>query len=655
MWLTRSTYRNGRNVLNKKKKVQNRTFFFLLEKLKILRKFVDSKIKIFYCLEVLIKDIIKKNRRGETKEEMGREKGITLIALVITIIVLIILAGVSINLILGENGIITKAQQAKKVQTEEDIKEKISMMIAEYAIERESNNKILLEFLQEKKDKQELDEVIDNSDGTITVELNGYSVTIDVEKLNIISIDKNGKIARIKLNTTAAKLSETITAVVTFGEGIDSSKCKWVYSTDLQIGTDEANYANTFSSSENTIDLTATEEGIYYLHILVVDKEGNKTEKVSSSVKVGNYVTLITLDKTELSIEEGQEETITATVEPNDATNKEIEWISSDSTIATIDKTGKIIAVKAGNITITATAKDGSEIKAVCNVEVKAKEPVDVSTIEKGIFIEYDVEYTDIYAGNTNAVYYTYTKTNGWRLLNYDTREDGKTLYNVQLISTGIPAAYKGGYNNHDKNNRSKWVTNTTKLNEFKKLLGTDYNFSVAAMSQYYGLQEAAGLYYNLGDMIFKKYEPVLLGEHMGGYRKVKNGKTTYTSGDATGNNLFKAREDASIRILTLPELNKAVGRTDIDSMNSFTDTTGLFQLSKLSNKLNEKIYSSARYYLASPEPGLASGVCQVESDNLFVSKLSHYGIRPVISLSSDIQLTKETNLDGLIYYKIKN
>lgn len=41
------------------------------------------------------------------------QKGITLVALVVTIIVLIILAGVSISLVLGQNGIFTKAKQGK--------------------------------------------------------------------------------------------------------------------------------------------------------------------------------------------------------------------------------------------------------------------------------------------------------------------------------------------------------------------------------------------------------------------------------------------------------------------------------------------------------------------------------------------------------------
>ena len=50
--------------------------------------------------------------------KLQKEKGITLVALVVTIVVLLILAGVSINLVLGENGLITQAQEAKR-KTEE--------------------------------------------------------------------------------------------------------------------------------------------------------------------------------------------------------------------------------------------------------------------------------------------------------------------------------------------------------------------------------------------------------------------------------------------------------------------------------------------------------------------------------------------------------
>ena len=58
-------------------------------------------------------------KRTDEKQKMKKgTRGITLIALVVTIVVLLILAGVSINLVIGNNGIITKAGDAKK-QTEQ--------------------------------------------------------------------------------------------------------------------------------------------------------------------------------------------------------------------------------------------------------------------------------------------------------------------------------------------------------------------------------------------------------------------------------------------------------------------------------------------------------------------------------------------------------
>ena len=58
---------------------------------------------------------------------MKREKGITLIALVITIVVLLILAGVSISLVLGQNGLITQAQEAKRKTAEAEKNETTSI------------------------------------------------------------------------------------------------------------------------------------------------------------------------------------------------------------------------------------------------------------------------------------------------------------------------------------------------------------------------------------------------------------------------------------------------------------------------------------------------------------------------------------------------
>ena len=56
---------------------------------------------------------------------MKKQKGITLVALVVTIVVLLILAGVALNLVLGENGIITRAKESAKAMEEKNIYDQI--------------------------------------------------------------------------------------------------------------------------------------------------------------------------------------------------------------------------------------------------------------------------------------------------------------------------------------------------------------------------------------------------------------------------------------------------------------------------------------------------------------------------------------------------
>ena len=80
-------------------------------------------------------------------------------------------------------------------------------------------------------------------------------------------------------------------------------------------------------------------------------------------------VTSVTLNKTDLSLKEGESETLTATVKPDDATDKTLTWSTSDASVATVDQNGKVTAVKEGTATIT--AKAGSK-SATCSVGVKA-------------------------------------------------------------------------------------------------------------------------------------------------------------------------------------------------------------------------------------------------------------------------------------------
>ena len=87
----------------------------------------------------------------------------------------------------------------------------------------------------------------------------------------------------------------------------------------------------------------------------------------------------ITLDKTKLSLEEAKTEKLTATVLPENATNKKITWHSDKPEVAEVDQNGKVTAKKTGTAKITVTTEDGSKT-AECTVTVTAKAPSSVPT-----------------------------------------------------------------------------------------------------------------------------------------------------------------------------------------------------------------------------------------------------------------------------------
>ena len=109
-------------------------------------------------------------------------KGITLVALVVTIVVLLILAGVSINTVLGEDGIIKKAKEAAEATKRASAEEEMNRLVLEYQLA--SNDETLESFLQEKVTEGRIDGVTDNGDGTITItkKVEGKDYTITVKK-----------------------------------------------------------------------------------------------------------------------------------------------------------------------------------------------------------------------------------------------------------------------------------------------------------------------------------------------------------------------------------------------------------------------------------------------------------------------------------------
>ena len=113
----------------------------------------------------------------------------------------------------------------------------------------------------------------------------------------------------------------------------------------------------TWSSSKSSVAsvsssglVTAVSEGTT---TITASADGKKGECTVTVVKKAIAVSEVKLDKTELTLYEGEEETLTASVLPDNATDKTITWTSSDKSIASVES-GKVKAVKKGEATITA-------------------------------------------------------------------------------------------------------------------------------------------------------------------------------------------------------------------------------------------------------------------------------------------------------------
>ena len=127
--------------------------------------------------------------------------------------------------------------------------------------------------------------------------------------------------------------------------------------------------------------------------ITVTTEHGLSAEcKVTVTVQV----TAVDLDRKAIELTEGESTHLVANITPDNATDKSIEWSSSDNTVATVDDNGLVTALIPGTATITVTSANG--LKASCLLTVKAKPIVEQSitlnhqeaTVEEGASIKLD-------------------------------------------------------------------------------------------------------------------------------------------------------------------------------------------------------------------------------------------------------------------------
>ncbi|MHC1682549.1 MAG: Ig-like domain-containing protein [Clostridiaceae bacterium] len=155
----------------------------------------------------------------------------------------------------------------------------------------------------------------------------------------------------------------------------------------------------------------------------------------------------ITLNKTTATLNMGQEDILVATVTPNDATDKTVTWTSSNSLVASVDVTGKVLAGRPGTATITATTNDGTNLTATCVITVVDPNPLLDLTSEQNIvnagseFVTYVSLHNvkDIFAEdiriNYNSTLFEFVRAEpakaGYQIFRQNTAEVGKLKFIV--------------------------------------------------------------------------------------------------------------------------------------------------------------------------------------------------------------------------------
>ena len=199
----------------------------------------------------------------------NKEMGITLIALAVTIIVLLILAGIVINLTVGNNGLFERARDTTGEYDKASVMEEVNMILSEYQFAKLSGETTSLEdFLEEKG----FENITNNGDGTIKAEYKGYEVIIDGDKLEIKEITKLGGVVpefTVTQETSADNKKVTIKVTITNEVGsVDSIKL---------INEKGQEVTGTINGKEGTFEVTAN--GTYTVEVKATTEEVQRSNR----------------------------------------------------------------------------------------------------------------------------------------------------------------------------------------------------------------------------------------------------------------------------------------------------------------------------------------------------------------------------------------
>lgn len=262
-----------------------------------------------------------------------------------------------------------------------------------------------------------------NADIVITTEEGGFEAkcTVRVDGIYARGIERVGdKTVTMGLNQTR-QLQVKITPSDTTNKNV-----QWT-SSNNSVATVDSNGVVISKNSGSTIITATTHNGL----------------KTEFFIEVETPVTNITLNSNEINLNPGGTFKLDATVNPSNASNKNIKWISANESIATVDQSGNVTADVAGTTYISAVSADGKVI-ATCTVNVSkpvVTKPAKVkikSAKKKGKKVTLKWKKISDAAG-----YVVYMKTNSGKFKAVKTVKKAKTVKAVISLKKGNKYSFK--------------------------------------------------------------------------------------------------------------------------------------------------------------------------------------------------------------------
>ena len=354
-------------------------------------------------------------------------KGVTIVSLVVTIVVLLILAGVTVSVLFGNNGVVDNVKERQDSAYSKIAHEEVKKLTMEYDVA--NSGETLEEFLIDKVQEGRIEEVTRKDDKTLIVKKNGYE--IEVESENRIFIIE----AEPYVGTYDGKSHDVLTSV-----SVSPSDAKVEYSTDN---------GNTYNEKMPTV-INATSVPF----TVKVSKTGYKTETITRTAIVNKAEGKITLSATSGTITYPDSTTFRVSGNTGNLS------VSSNSTnIATASLSGSTITVKSG----TTAGKAIITVTSAAATNYNAKSATYTATVQNGTISLGATPYTGTYDGKAHNAITKVTVTPSDAKIEYST--DGTnysttmpTVTNSSSFTVTVRAS-KVGY-------KTQTTTQTVKVNK---------------------------------------------------------------------------------------------------------------------------------------------------------------------------------------------